>query len=86
MSLRDQANKAMIEAVRKEKPASFTVGVAADVLARRAEVTVTYDRKLSNVFGLSGYIKAWWHDAAVLPQDKTGVVFGAEGVYTFTPK
>ena len=86
ISLSNQANQAMIEAVRSEKPSSFTVGVAGDVLARRGELTLTYDRKLSNVFGLSAYLKAWWHDAAVLPQDKTGILIGAEGVYRFKPK
>lgn len=77
------ANQAMIDAVRKDKPSSFTVGVAADVLAKNADLTITYDRKLTNALGLSAYLKAWWHDAAVIPSDKKGLAVGADGVWKF---
>jgi hypothetical protein len=82
-TLSNQANKAMIEAVKKDKPSSFTVGVAADVLAKNADVTLSYDRKITNAFGLTAYLKAWYHDAAVIPSDKHGALVGLDGTYKF---
>ena len=83
-TLSQQANKAALEQVRAEKPQSFRVGATYD--GKIVSGGISYDRKWGNALGLTAYLKAWWNDQAVLPQDKTGVVVGAEAVYTFTPK
>jgi hypothetical protein len=77
-TLSQQANKAAIDQVKREKPSQFTVGGHMDILSRKASGGITYDRKLSNGLGLAAYLRAWWHDAAVMPQDKRGVVVGGE--------
>lgn len=74
MSLLDQANKAALDAVRAEKPQSFTVGGSFDGTALQGGVT--YDRKWSNGWGLTAYAKAWWKASAVTPNSK--VEAGAE--------
>ena len=84
MSLRDQANRAALDQVKSEAPQSFRVGGTYD--GKVASGGISYDRKWSNGWGATAYLKAWWHDAAVLPQDRTGILIGAEGVYTFKPK
>lgn len=82
-SLSEQANQQAIKKVQAETPQQFRVGATADILQRKADVTVSYDRKLSNALGLTAYLKAWWHDQAVIPTDKRGIVIGGEGVYKF---
>lgn len=64
-TISEQANKAAIEAVRSDKPSSFTVG---GVLTADGRVSggVTYDRKLSNAFGLTAYVRAYWNDLPVV--------------------
>lgn len=63
-SLSDQANKAAIAAVKSEKASSFTVG---GYLTRDGEIVggITYDRKLTNLWGLTAYARAYWHDQPV---------------------
>lgn len=80
-SLAAQAHKAAIEQVKSEKATSFTVGASYN----GAVITggVSYDRKWTNGWGLTAYAKAWWNDQAVLPQDKSGIVVGAEAVKKF---
>jgi hypothetical protein len=85
-SLSAQANKAEIERVRAEKPSQFTVGGHYDFATRTVTGGITYDRKITNALGLTGYWKAYWNDLPIYPQNKFGMVIGAEGVYQFTPK
>lgn len=82
-SLSDQANKEMIAKVKADKPQSFTVGAHADILAKKAEATVSYNRTWLNGFGATAYLKGWWNDTAVVPQERKGVVLGGEGTYKF---
>ena len=83
-TLSEQANKAAIDQVKAKAPASFTVGASYD--GKVVSGGLTIDRKWSNGFGLTAYARAWWNDQAVLPQDKHGVVVGAEGTYKFGQK
>jgi len=82
-TIRDQANRAAIDSVRKDKPSSFTVGAHADILARKGDATISYDRSWKNGWGATAYVKGWWNDAAVVPQEKRGVVVGGEGSLKF---
>lgn len=82
-SLSEQANKAVLESVRQEKPASFTVGAHADILAKKGEATISVDRRWRNGLGLTAYLKGWWNDTAVVPSEKRGVVVGGEGTFKF---
>lgn len=63
-SLSEQAHKAAIAKVKAEAPSQFTVGGA---LTRDGRVVggVTYDRKFSNLWGLTAYARAYWHDQPV---------------------
>lgn len=78
-TISDQA----IAKVKAEAPSSFTVGVTANALAKRADAAVTYDRRWTNGWGLTAYAKAWWHDEAVVPRDKHGAVIGIEAKKQF---
>lgn len=71
-SLSAQANKAALDAVRSEKPQSFTVG--AYYRDGKVEGGLTYDRKLSNLWGLTAYAKAYWHDLPVTVNGATATV------------
>lgn len=73
-SLLEQAKKAALEDVRKEKPSAFTVGGYVDDKGR-VIAAVTYDRKLSNLWGLTAYAKAYWNDVSVTahPATEAGV-------------
>lgn len=82
-SIKDSANAEMIKSVKAEKPSQFTVGGHYDSATRKVTGGITYDRKLSNAFGVTAYMKAYWHDLPLYPQDKFGVVIGGEGVYKF---
>ncbi|MEY4386600.1 MAG: hypothetical protein RLY20_1883 [Verrucomicrobiota bacterium] len=62
-TLSEQAHQAAIDAVKAEKPSSFTVGGRYD--GKRISGGLTYDRKLSNGYGLTAYARAWWEDATV---------------------
>lgn len=72
------ANKIALDQVRVDKPSSFTVGATADILAKKADATISYDRRWANGWGATAYIKAWWNDQAVIPRDKFGGVVGGE--------
>lgn len=82
-TLRDSANKAAIEEAKREAPSQFKVTATVDVLNRKGETVLSYDRSWRNGWGLTAYAKAWWHDAAVLPADKRGVVLGIDGGVKF---
>lgn len=82
-SILEQANREAIDQVKAKTPTSFTVGAHYD--GKILSGGLSFDRKWINGFGLTAYARAWWNDAAVLPQDKNGVVVGAEGVYKFGP-
>lgn len=63
-TLSEQAHKAAIKTVQTEKPARFTVG---GYLSKDGRVVggLTYDRKLTNLWGLTAYARAYWHDQPV---------------------
>jgi hypothetical protein len=81
--LSEQANKHMIDSVKAEKPSSFTVGAHADILNKNVEATVSYDRSWKNGLGLTAYLRAWYHDQAIVPSEKRGVTVGGEGSFKF---
>lgn len=83
-SLSAQADKAAIEAVKKDAPASFTVGGTFD--GHKAEGGLTYNRTWRNGWGLTAYAKAYWNDAPVVPRDRFGGVVGFEGKVPLGPK
>lgn len=64
-SLTEQA----LAKVRAEKPQQFTVGGALTADGRVSAVT-TYDRKWSNGWGATAYLRAWWDDLPVTPHPK----------------
>lgn len=82
-TIKDSGDKAMIESVKAEHPQSFTVGAHADILAKKGEATVSYDRSWKNGLGLTAYLTGWWNDTAVIPQEKKGVVVGTKGTWKF---
>lgn len=59
----ESAIRAAAGTVRAEKPSQFTVG--AHYRNGQLVASATYDRKLSNLWGLTAYAKAYWHDAPV---------------------
>lgn len=75
-SLSQQANKATIDQVKAETPNQFTVGGHYD--GHTVTGGVTFDRRWRNGLGATAYIRAWYNDAAVIPQQRTGVVVGGE--------
>jgi len=87
-TLSEQANKSMIDSVRAEKADSFRVGgnVIRSEGKLRVEGGVSYDRKITNLFGLTAYAKAYWNDQPIVPTDKFGYVVGAEAIYKFREK
>lgn len=70
--------------VRAEAPSQFRVGAHFD--GQRATGGVSYDRKWSNLWGVTAYAKAYWNDQPVVPTDRFGYVIGAEVVRRFDPK
>lgn len=82
-SLFDQATKAAIEKVKAEKPSQFTVGGHYD--GTRIVGGITYDRKLSNLFGITAYARAYWDDLPVTTHTpkKPRVQIGGEATYRF---
>lgn len=62
-TLTEQAHKAALDQIKAEKPSQFTVGGYWD--GQRLVGGITYDRKWSNVWGLTAYIKAYWDDLPV---------------------
>lgn len=74
--LAEQANDDMIASVKAERPSQFRVGGSWD--GKTATGGLTYERKLSNLWGITAYAKAYWNDAPVIPTDKFGYVIGGE--------
>jgi len=79
----EAAAKKELETVKAEKPSQFTVGGHYDHATRTVTGGITYDRKLSNGFGLTAYAHAYWTDQPIYAQNKFGFVIGGQGVYTF---
>lgn len=77
-SLAAQADRAAIASVKAEAPSSFRVGAAADILGKNVDAVASYNRTWANGLGLTAYLKAWYHDAAVIPADKHGAAIGVE--------
>ena len=82
-TLSQQAHKATIASVKTDAPHSFTVGAHADILNKKVDAIVSYDRTWTNGLGLTAYLKGWWNDTAVVPHEKRGLVVGGEGSYKF---
>lgn len=80
-TLSEQANKAALEAVTADKPQRFTVGgVYKD---GKLEGGLTYDRRFANLWGITAYAKAYWHDLPVTVQGATATVSKPEGEVGF---
>ena len=77
-SLLGAGRRATIASVKAETPQSFTVGAHADILAKKGEATVSYDRTWKNGWGATAYIRGWYNDQAVVPQEKRGAEIGFE--------
>ena len=75
-TLSEQANQDMIATVKAEKPQSFTVGGTFD--GKRASGGISYNRAWSNLWGITAYAKAYWHDQPVVPTDKYGYAVGVD--------
>lgn len=73
---KDETRKQEIQKVQAEKPSQFSVGASFD--GKVATGGVTYDRKLSNLWGFTAYAKAYWNDQPVIPTDKFGYVVGGD--------
>ena len=72
-TLSEQANKATIASVKADTPQSFTVG--GYFINGKLEGGITYDRKLGNLWGITAYARAYWHDLPVTthPRIEAGV-------------
>ncbi len=81
-SLSEQAHTATIESVKKDAPSQFRVGGTFD--GNKVTGGLSIDRKWSNGWGLTGYLRAYWYDQPIVPTDKYGVVVGGELTKTFT--
>jgi len=79
-SLLQQAHQATLDSVRAEKAESFRVGGVVQMSEGklRAEGGISYDRKLTNLWGLTAYANAYWNDKPIVPTDKLGFVVGGE--------
>lgn len=76
-SLVTQANKAALEEVRRGTPSQFTIGGRFD--GTRIVGGITYDRKLSNLWGITAYARAYWDDLPVsVGMKKPKIEAGAE--------
>lgn len=76
-SLRAQAHKAALETVTAEKPQQFTVG--GYYRDGRIEGGITYDRKWANLWGITAYAKAYWHDLPVTVNGATATIHRPTG-------
>lgn len=85
-TLTDQAVQHATELakVKTDAPARFVVG--GRVEGRKVTGGISYERKLTNLWGVTAYARAWYDDAPLIPTDKFGYVIGAEAEYTFKPK
>lgn len=79
---RHAAELARVQAAR---PSSFTVGAYVD-WRRKVVLEATYDRRLTNLWGLTAYARAWWNDAGVTPNPTAGAAAGIESRYEFKPR
>ncbi|MDH4132916.1 MAG: hypothetical protein OEV95_14060 [Gemmatimonadota bacterium] len=68
--------KAAVAKVAQEKPNAFTVGGYTD--GRGVHGEARYDRKWSNGWGATAYLRAWWNDASVTPGHSQGAAAGFE--------
>lgn len=77
-SLADQAKEAALKDVRAQKPSRFTVGGA---VTRDGRIVggITYDRKLTNLWGFTAYARAYWNDEPVHTHS-----FSSEAGFEFT--
>lgn len=78
-TLSQQANKAVIDDVKRDKPSQFTVGGRWD--GTRIVGGVTFDRTWANGWGATAYARAWWDDLPVSvgrPRKPSGVEVGGE--------
>lgn len=73
---KDETRRQEIEKMKTEKPSQFSVGGSFD--GNKAEGGITYDRKLSNLWGFTAYAKAYWYDQPVIPTDKSGYIIGGD--------
>lgn len=62
-SLLEQANRAALNAVKRDTPSSFTVGGTFD--GKTLQGGITYDRTFKNGWGATAYLRAWWDDLPV---------------------
>ena len=85
-TLREQADKHATDLakVKTDAPSKFVVG--GRIEGRKVTGGISYDRKFSNGFGATAYVRAWYDDQPLIPTDKFGYVIGGEGSYTFGPK
>lgn len=78
----EAATEEALKQVRASKPSSFTVG--GQLKDGKLVGGVTYDRTLSNGWGLTAYARAWWDDLPVsVGRSKPKVEAGAELVKKF---
>lgn len=68
--LSEQAHKATIDSVKRDKPSQFTVG---GYRSRDGRIVggITYDRKFSNLWGFTAYARAYWNDLPVTTHANT---------------
>lgn len=66
-------NAAELERLHTAKPSQFTVGGRFE--DGKLVGGITYDRKLSNLWGVTAYARAYWDDARVIPHNAS---MGAE--------
>ena len=71
-SLSQQANQAVIKDVQTAKPSQFVIG--AHWRDGKFYAETTYDRKLSNAWGLTAYARAYWHDLPITVKGATATV------------
>lgn len=71
-SILETGEKVTIDAVKTSVPSKFTVG--GYIKDGKIVGGVTYDRKLSNGWGLTAFARAWWDDLPVTAHDGTFTV------------
>ena len=79
-----KAHATELAKVKTEAPARFVVGGVVE--GRRVTGGISYERKITNLWGVTAYARAWYDDAPLVPTDKYGYVLGFESVTEFKPK
>lgn len=79
----EHANAEALKSVQAETPSQFRVGGSYDLVSKRGEGGVTYDRKWQNGWGLTAYAVAWWQDKPVSVEPNYGAKVGGEIVKKF---